>query len=90
MNVSRVLVFLNETKHHITQNHNITGFDSCQWRFWCYAGAATAMMGKEAAMACTVAVEEVISEHYNNQLRVLHERDDTKHEDSLRQVRFCC
>lgn len=27
-------------------------------------GAATAMMGKEAAMACTVAVEEVIDEHY--------------------------
>lgn len=30
-----------------------------------YAGAGTALMGKEAAMACTVAVEEVISEHYD-------------------------
>jgi ubiquinone biosynthesis monooxygenase Coq7 len=28
-------------------------------------GAGTALLGKEAAMACTVAVEEVISEHYN-------------------------
>ena len=30
-------------------------------------GAATALMGKEAAMACTVAVEDVISEHYAEQ-----------------------
>lgn len=28
-------------------------------------GAVTAMMGKEAAMACTEAVETVIGEHYN-------------------------
>ena len=43
--------------------------------FWSVAGYAlgmgTALLGKEAAMACTVAVEEVIGEHYNNQLRVL-------------------
>ncbi|KAF7322762.1 5-demethoxyubiquinone hydroxylase, mitochondrial [Mycena chlorophos] len=32
-------------------------------------GAATAMMGKEAAMACTEAVETVIGEHYDDQLR---------------------
>jgi ubiquinone biosynthesis monooxygenase Coq7 len=30
-------------------------------------GAATALMGKEAAMACTTAVEEVIGEHYAEQ-----------------------
>lgn len=30
-------------------------------------GAATALMGREAAMACTVAVEEVIDEHYADQ-----------------------
>jgi len=29
------------------------------------AGAGTALLGKEAAMACTVAVEEVIGDHYN-------------------------
>ena len=28
-------------------------------------------MGEKAAMACTVAVEEVIAEHYNDQIRVL-------------------
>lgn len=32
-------------------------------------GAVTAGMGKEAAMACTVAVEEVIGGHYNDQIR---------------------
>jgi ubiquinone biosynthesis monooxygenase Coq7 len=31
-------------------------------------GAITALMGEKAAMACTVAVEEVIGEHYNQQL----------------------
>lgn len=39
--------------------------------FWHVAGfalgAATAMLGREAAMACTVAVEEVIDEHYRRQ-----------------------
>lgn len=34
-------------------------------------GAGTAMMGEKAAMACTVAVESVIIEHYNDQLRQL-------------------
>ncbi|KAI8123161.1 mitochondrial, 5-demethoxyubiquinone hydroxylase [Lucilia cuprina] len=32
-------------------------------------GAGTALMGEKAAMACTVAVETVIVEHYNEQLR---------------------
>ncbi|KAG2212598.1 hypothetical protein INT47_000574 [Mucor saturninus] len=35
-------------------------------------GAGTALMGKEAAMACTEAVETVIGNHYNDQLRELH------------------
>ncbi len=39
--------------------------------FWHLAGfalgAGTAMLGREAAMACTVAVEEVIEEHYADQ-----------------------
>ncbi|ANZ73274.1 BA75_01370T0 [Komagataella pastoris] len=34
-------------------------------------GIATGLMGKEAAMACTEAVETVIGGHYNQQLRVL-------------------
>ena len=36
-------------------------------------GAITATMGKEAAMACTSAVESVIGEHYDNQVRNLME-----------------
>jgi 3-demethoxyubiquinol 3-hydroxylase len=31
-------------------------------------GAATALLGERAAMACTVAVEDVIDEHYRKQL----------------------
>ncbi|KAK7055310.1 mitochondrial 5-demethoxyubiquinone hydroxylase [Favolaschia claudopus] len=34
-------------------------------------GAVTALMGKEAAMACTEAVETVIGEHYDDQLAEL-------------------
>ena len=35
-------------------------------------GAGTALISKEAAMACTEAVETVIGGHYNEQLRVLN------------------
>ena len=35
-------------------------------------------------MACTVAVEEVITEHYDNQLRLLHEK--YRDEAQLREV----
>ena len=36
-------------------------------------GAVTARMGKKAAMACTVAVEKVIGEHYRDQQNLLEE-----------------
>ena len=36
-------------------------------------GASTALMGKKAAMACTVAVEKVIGEHYQEQQNLLEE-----------------
>lgn len=39
-------------------------------------GAGTALMGKEAAMACTEAVETVIGDHYNDQLRKLVQLND--------------
>ncbi|MEX1037068.1 MAG: demethoxyubiquinone hydroxylase family protein [Sneathiella sp.] len=38
-------------------------------------GAGTAMLGKEAAMACTEAVEEVIDAHYQQQLEELGEEE---------------
>tara|TARA_Y100001935_G_scaffold214342_1_gene185442 strand:- start:369 stop:932 length:564 start_codon:yes stop_codon:yes gene_type:complete len=39
-------------------------------------GASTALLGEKAAMACTVAVEKVIGEHYQEQLDLLE--DDHK------------
>jgi 3-demethoxyubiquinol 3-hydroxylase len=38
-------------------------------------GAATALLGERAAMACTVAVEEVIDEHYRAQAEYLAEEN---------------
>ncbi len=44
------------------------------WHFAGVAlGAATALLGEKAAMACTVAVEEVIDEHYARQIERLGE-----------------
>lgn len=39
-------------------------------------GAGTAMLGEKGAMACTVAVEEVIGDHYNSQLKKLENHPD--------------
>ena len=50
--------------------------------FWQIAGFAlgfgTALLGKKAAMTCTVAVEEVIDEHYQNQINNLEASEDLK------------
>ena len=46
------------------------------WHVAGYAlGAATALMGTKAAMACTVAVEEAIDEHYQAQEAALGEAE---------------
>jgi len=46
------------------------------WSVAGYAvGAATALLGERAAMACTVAVEEVIDEHYRSQAEKLAGED---------------
>jgi 3-demethoxyubiquinol 3-hydroxylase len=45
-------------------------------------GAATALLGEKAAMACTVAVEEVIDEHYGRQIARLGD-DEAELRDSL-------
>ena len=46
------------------------------WSIAGYAlGAATALMGEKAAMACTVAVEDAIDEHYSRQLETLGDMD---------------
>lgn len=41
-------------------------------------GAGTALMGEKAAMACTVAVEEVIDEHYAGQINKLDAEGNEK------------
>jgi ubiquinone biosynthesis monooxygenase Coq7 len=48
------------------------------WHVAGYAlGVGTALLGEKAAMACTAAVEEVIDQHYENQLMVLgHENPE--------------
>lgn len=54
------------------------------WNVAGYAlGMGTALLGKEAAMACTVAVEESITEHYNYQLRELVNSDDAEEHKEL-------
>lgn len=49
--------------------------------FWHVAGfalgAGTALLGPRAAMACTVAVESVISEHYGKQIATLPAHEET-------------
>jgi len=57
-------------------------------------GVSTALMGEKSAMACTVAVETVIAEHYKNQIKQLgndqkklisiikkFEKDELEHHD---------
>jgi ubiquinone biosynthesis monooxygenase Coq7 len=54
------------------------------WSVAGYAlGAATALLGERAAMACTVAVEEVIDEHYRAQAERLGDEDPALRETIL-------
>ncbi|XP_014218404.1 5-demethoxyubiquinone hydroxylase, mitochondrial isoform X2 [Copidosoma floridanum] len=50
-------------------------------------GAGTALLGQKAAMACTVAVEDVIVEHYNDQLRSLVEISDENDKEILETIK---
>ncbi len=49
-------------------------------------GAATALLGKEAAMACTAAVEDVIGEHYAEQTAQLGD-DESALRDTIEAFR---
>jgi len=54
------------------------------WTVAGYAlGAATAFLGERAAMACTVAVEEVIDEHYQQQAEYLGDVDPELRDEIL-------
>ena len=59
------------------------------WNVAGYAlGAATALIGPEAAMACTAAVEEEIDKHYSDQLDRLQETgSDAELEGMIEQFR---
>lgn len=50
---------------------------------WHLPGAGSALLGRKGAMACTVAVEESISDHYNSQIRTLVEEDPEKYRELL-------
>ncbi len=57
------------------------------WHMAGYAlGASTAMLGEKAAMACTVAVEEVIDEHYAKQRAQLGD-DEAELRDTIEKFR---
>jgi 3-demethoxyubiquinol 3-hydroxylase len=70
-----------QEQHHLSTFSNLLGVHRVRptvmtpiWRVagWTL-GAVTAAMGKEAAMACTSAVETVIGGHYDDQVRHLME-----------------
>lgn len=55
------------------------------WSVGAFAlGAGTALLGHRAAMACTVAVEKVIVEHYENQIRMLMDDDPDFHKEMVK------
>ena len=57
------------------------------WRLAGFAlGAVTAAMGERAAMACTVAVEEAIDEHYQQQTAELGD-EEAKLRDTIEEFR---
>lgn len=53
-------------------------------------GAITALMGKKPAMLCTVAVEEVIDEHYASQEHALETDSNTPEEQILKELISKC
>lgn len=80
-----------QEKSHLQKFHEILGEHRVRptallplWDIAGFAlGASTALLGKEGAMACTVAVEESVSEHYNSQIRALMEKDPEKYTELL-------
>ncbi|XP_054154277.1 5-demethoxyubiquinone hydroxylase, mitochondrial-like [Oppia nitens] len=68
-----------QEKHHLQEFEKLSLKYRCRksalqhiWSATAFTlGAVTAAIGPKAAMACTVAVEDVICQHYDNQLRQL-------------------
>ena len=76
---------LKQEEHHLATFDRLVGERRVRptllQPFWHVAGfalgAGTALLGEKAAMACTVAVEEVIDEHYAEQVARLDARTGT-------------
>lgn len=76
---------LEQEEHHLATFNRLVGErrvrPTALQPFWHVAGfalgAGTALMGEKAAMACTVAVEEAIDEHYAEQVARLDGRTGT-------------
>ncbi len=66
-----------DTFEHLLQDRRVR--PTALFPLWHVAGfalgAATALLGEKAAMACTQAVEEVIDEHYASQAAALGEQE---------------
>ncbi|KAK7167707.1 hypothetical protein R3I94_001943 [Phoxinus phoxinus] len=84
-----------QEKQHLSKFNEILGDNRIRptlllplWNIAGFAlGAGSALLGKEGAMACTVAVEESISEHYNSQIRTLMEKDPEKYTELLQMIK---
>ncbi|CDW57518.1 Ubiquinone biosynthesis protein COQ7 homolog [Trichuris trichiura] len=50
-------------------------------------GVITASLGRQAAMACTVAVEELIGQHYNDQIRELMSDSEEAHKELIQTLK---
>uniref|UniRef100_A0A672NTL9 5-demethoxyubiquinone hydroxylase, mitochondrial n=1 Tax=Sinocyclocheilus grahami TaxID=75366 RepID=A0A672NTL9_SINGR len=70
-----------QEKMHLERFNEILG--EHRVHYW----ACTALLGKEGAMACTVAVEESISEHYNSQTRTLMEANPERYTELLQLIK---
>ncbi|MBM3579822.1 MAG: demethoxyubiquinone hydroxylase family protein [Alphaproteobacteria bacterium] len=58
------------------------------WRVGGFAlGFITALLDKRAAMACTTAVEEVIDEHYQSQLKSLQNKNEGELKENIEKFR---
>jgi ubiquinone biosynthesis monooxygenase Coq7 len=75
---------LNQEKQHLETFDKLVGDRKVRptalLPFWHLAGfalgACTALLGEKAAMACTVAVEEIIDEHYSDQIAELNNKGE--------------
>jgi ubiquinone biosynthesis monooxygenase Coq7 len=72
-----------ETFNHLLARHRIR--PTAMYPLWTIASSAlgwtTAVMGREAAMACTEAVETEIGTHYNGQMRILLDMVESMEKD---------